>query len=355
MLMVPPRRQKKEMLLIPSLLLLLLLQFHGLLLADVVAAASFVPTTTRTAPASAGVMQRVGVQLKRSCILHRSTGTGRSSTNSFVVLQSKNKRSSTLLFLAAGGVGGGGDAGKESDAEVTPFVQKDPLIRETARTLRRVSWFSWWSQVILTVISSVILLFAKSVMTGQQQPRMVVGSAMMTAGAGGGPSFFLSGCGILLSAVSIVWTWGSGARLSRRLTTTTTVGAIATIAKGGKTMTSRATAANMVRRAIRIGVTVNLLGLLCNLLAAEQIIGSLAVKVLTSRGGGGGAGMFGMGGFMDAAAAANSLQPLDVLVVQANTNSLLSQFCSLASLLYLTANVDKLDPPSTDEAPRAGK
>ena len=48
------------------------------------------------------------------------------------------------------------------------------------------------------------------------------------------------------------------------------------------------------------------------------------------------------------------LQPLDILVVQANTNLLLSQFLSLCALLYLTKNVQQLDPPSTDEKPRKG-
>jgi Protein of unknown function (DUF3611) len=197
----------------------------------------------------------------------------------------------------------------------TPFVQTDPLLKETARILRRTSWFSWWSQVILTVVSSVILVFAKSVLAGRSD---------------NGPSFFLSGSGVLLSAVSIVWTWGNGARLSRRLTVKPV---------------SRFTAAHMLRRAVRVGVTVNLLGLLCNLLAAEQIIGSLAIKVLTTT--------TTNRATMFAAGMEGALQPLDVLVVQANTNSLLSQFCSLVSLLYVTtATVHKLDPPSTDEAPR---
>lgn len=211
-----------------------------------------------------------------------------------------------------------------SEATVAPlrFVQKDSLLKETAKALRRTSWFSWWSQVILTTVSSVILLFAKSVLT----KRLISVDGGI---GGGGPSFFLSGCGVLLSAVSIVWTWGNGARLSRRLLIKPV---------------SRVTAAHMLRRAIRVGATINLLGLLCNLMAAEQIIGSLAIKVLTT------------------ARAANilmmptsgmELQPLDVLIVQANTNSLLSQFCSLVSLLALAHRVDLLDPPSTDEAPRS--
>jgi Protein of unknown function (DUF3611) len=227
---------------------------------------------------------------------------------------------------------------KEESAEdassSTPFVQSNLLIRETARLLRRSSWFSWWSQVILTVIAAVILLFAQSVGTVSTASGVV--APMRNAGG----TFFLSGVGLLISAASIVWTWGNGSRLSRRLLVKPT----STIA-----------AAQMVRRAIRVGVLINLCGLLCHLLAAQQIVGSLAIKVLTRGGGlgGGGAGLL-----MGPAAASlldGAVQPLDILIVQANANQLLAQFCSLVSLLYMTGNVEKLDPPSTEESPRLTK
>jgi Protein of unknown function (DUF3611) len=114
--------------------------------------------------------------------------------------------------------------------------------------------------------------------------------------------------------------------------------------------TDRRRAAVMLRKAITVGVTINLLGLFLNLLAAEEIIGTLAIKVLamspvTSYG----LGMGGPGAFLD-----GTLQPLDILVVQANTNALLSHFVSLSCSLYLTRIVTKLvgevgeeDDPST--------
>lgn len=199
------------------------------------------------------------------------------------------------------------------------MISTDPVIRQTSKALKRASWFSWWSQVILTTISSVILVFARSVMTPALD---------RTAG----PSFLLTGADLLLSAVSIVWTWGNGTRLSRRLTAKPT---------------TRAAAAHMLRRAIRVGVTVNLLGLICSLVAAQAIVGSLAIKVLTSN-----RSVFAAGGA--SLLVPEGLQPLDILVVQANTNLLLSQFLSLCALLYLTKNVQQLDPPSTDEKPRKG-
>ena len=126
----------------------------------------------------------------------------------------------------------------------------------------------------------------------------------------------------MISALSIIWTWG-GARLSKRLK---------------RKATSRINAANMLRRSIRVGVTLNLVGMLITLLGAEQIIGGLAVKVLTLQGA-----LVTNSGTLP-----STLQPLDILIVQANTNTLLSHFCSIAGFLWLTNYVHKLDPPSVE-------
>jgi hypothetical protein len=104
----------------------------------------------------------------------------------------------------------------------------------------------------------------------------------------------------------------------------------------------------MFRRAVRVGVTLNLIGLLVTLLAAEEIVGALAIKVLTNRNFGPQAALLG--------SVEGQLQPLDILVVQANTNTLLSHFCSLVSLLYLSDKIRQLGlPPSTAEVPRQRK
>lgn len=192
----------------------------------------------------------------------------------------------------------------------------DSVVVAASKTLRTASWFSWWSQVILTTVSTVTLLFARSVLS-------VTSPSQLSSGGSGG--FFLAGSGIVLSSMSVFWTWG-GARLSRRLTR--------------RKDTSRIEAANLLRRTIKVGATVNLLGMLVTLVGAEAIIGLLAAKVLTSQGVVTPSSM---------AAASQLLQPLDILVVQANTNTLLSHFMSLTSLLYLTRWVSRLDPPSVEE------
>jgi len=208
---------------------------------------------------------------------------------------------------------------EESGAERSPsFESQDAVVRASALSLRRSSWFSWWAQVILTSVSSVTLLFAKSVLDAAK------GTAARTTPNGG---FFLAGSGITISIFSIFWTWG-GARLSRRLV---------------RRNASRIMAANLFRRTITIGVSLNLMGMLVTLIGAEQIVGLLAAKVLTMQGvfPGSGVGLAGV--------TAQTIQPLDILIVQANTNTLLSHFFSLLSGLYLTKIVHRLDPPSVDD------
>jgi len=193
----------------------------------------------------------------------------------------------------------------------------DGLIVETATSLRRVNWISWWSQLILSIVSTVTLLFAKSVMQATTDKSSITGG------------FFFAGSGIAFSFLSIIWTWG-GARLSRRL---------------GKGENSRIKAANMIRRTITIGSALNLSGMFLALIGAQQIVGLLASKLLTMQG----VSPFAMSAV---GVSAQTLQPLDILIVQANTNTLLSHFISLVCCLVMTRDIDKLDPPSIEEDPR---
>jgi len=206
------------------------------------------------------------------------------------------------------------DKAKGDDELTKVFDEVSPVLQNTSRLLRRVSWISWWSQVILTTVSTVILTFARR--------------------AGNRSNWLLSGLGVTVSGLSIFWTWGNGARLSRRLI---------------RRPVPNFKAAVMLRRAIRVGVTLNLVGLLVHLWSAQEIVGSLALKVLTTPAIARTAVMYGG----NAGSPEGYLEPLDVLVVQANTNSLLSHFCSMVCLLYMTRKLALLDPPSTSEIQRS--
>lgn len=201
-----------------------------------------------------------------------------------------------------------------NDAE--EVVQKDDLIILASKSLRRASWISWWSQVILTSVSAVTLLFARSVNRAGQNS--------------GGGGFFLAGTGITLSTISILWTFG-GRRLARRLE---------------RRPVSRIKAAIILRRLVASGLLINLIGMLVTIIGAEQIVGGLAARVLSMQGvtpfGGGVSGAVN-------GVSSQTVQPLDILIVQANTNTLFSHFVGLLCGVYFNRWIDRLDPPSTDD------
>jgi hypothetical protein len=211
----------------------------------------------------------------------------------------------------------------ENFAEPDEYVVKvkvDPLVKETSVLLRRLSWLAWWSQLILTTVSATTLLFARNVVGSSNTGP--IGTSVL-------PNFVLAGTGIGLSFGSIFWTWASR-RLAGRLL---------------RKPTTKLEAATMLRKSITVGVTLNLFGMLTSLISAEQIVGALAIKVLTS------APARTTMAVLESSSA--YLQPLDILVVQANTNTLFSHFSSLAALLYMTKSLAKLDPPSSKGKERA--
>jgi len=200
-------------------------------------------------------------------------------------------------------------------------IPVDPLVALASQRMRRIAFLSWWAQVILTVISGVTLLFTRNVLS--LESNAATKAALV-------PNYFLVGCSLSLSLGSIIWTWATR-RLSRRLL---------------RKPTTCVQAANMIRKSITVGTFLNLCGMGIALLGAEQIIGGLAIKVLTTTNAG--------PAIYTASQTANLLQPLDILVVQANTNTLFSHFCSVVANLFLSRSIGQLDPPSVenDERPR---
>lgn len=198
----------------------------------------------------------------------------------------------------------------------------DALVELVSLRMRRVAFLSWWAQVILTAVSAVTLLFTRNVLKLESNP---ASKALLM------PNYFLAGSSISLSLASVFWTWATR-RLSRRLL---------------RKPTTRVQAANMLRKSIMVGTCLNLIGMALAILGAEQIVGGLAIKVLTTS--------TTAPTIYQGAQAANLLQPLDILVVQANTNTMFSHFCSVVAYLFLGRSIGQLDPPSVeaDERPRA--
>lgn len=168
-----------------------------------------------------------------------------------------------------------------------------PKLRSALLT---IGWFSWWSQAILSTVSGVLLLFANSV-SARPTSLTIVGRALTLAGLGA-------------AIASTLWTVAYG-RLARKL--------------GRSTPPSAADAAERAGSIAAVGTTLNIVGMVLCLLGAETIVGTLAAKALTQS-----TASVTPGGFVP-----SPVQALDVLIVQANTNTLFAHFISLCANMRL--------------------
>lgn len=163
----------------------------------------------------------------------------------------------------------------------------------------RASWVSWWVQVILTVIAGVILTFANTV----RQSAMKESAASIWMSG-----FAFSVLSSLISSINCFWTWNT-ARSCTRLMKVEPKKTIQTL-----------------KRYCRIAVGISLVGLFANIIGAEQITGNLASKVLSAQT---------LGGLLTTNQVSNAFQPLDIFLVQANTNVLVAHFASLLCYILL--------------------
>ncbi|CAM9294804.1 unnamed protein product, partial [Phaeothamnion confervicola] len=197
----------------------------------------------------------------------------------------------------------------ESDQDGSRARAIRTRLRNSSSLFRSVSWVAWWAQVITSTVSAVILLFSNSI-TDRQARASFLSNGVLLAGAG-----------LTLSAVSIFWTYGYIVRArrwsSRRLQLPQQPDKLPEIRR-------------QTIRSLRVGVYINLLGMLVTLLGAEQIVGTLVAKGFQPFSGPVVAGSVGA-----AQLSASQFRALDIFIVQANTNTLLSHFAGLCNALFL--------------------
>lgn len=184
----------------------------------------------------------------------------------------------------------------QSESNGNTATNKDQSLNNLNILFMRCSWVSWWVQIVLSVISGVILTFANTVR---------VSGAPKSLWASG---FSFSVIGVILSFVNTFWTWNV-TRLNRRIQ---------------QQKIEKIKVLPTIRRYAQMAVAISLCGMAVTLLGAEQIVGTLASKVLLTQS------------FASSVTFANqnSLQALDIFLVQANTNVLIAHFAPL--LCYIT-------------------
>lgn len=180
-----------------------------------------------------------------------------------------------------------------------------------SRALWSAGWASWWIQLILTIIAGTIFVFAFAF------PGVSISSSANAVG------LVLAATGVVISLISVIWTYGY-TRLSLWL---------------GSHPTAQEKGASKVRGRLRVGLRLSLLGIFISILGLQAIAGTLLARLFSS-------GLVTSsyaqpGARLATAAAAPSVQPIDVLVVQATANSLSALFAAAIGSLWLRSRLKK--------------
>jgi len=179
-------------------------------------------------------------------------------------------------------------------------------LQQIAVSFRLAGWASFWVQSVLGVVSTLVLLFASL-------GRDIGPQGQRSAGTGIGIVLAVSGIVTLAIGVYIAFRY---TRIAKRLQSTNP--------------NNRPRKADTVQ-VLRLGLIVNLVGTLLTILGAQAIVGILLLRSLSLPQGLG-------------AAIYNPQQiirPVDIFVVQANTNTVAAHFVGLVVSLFLLNRVTK--------------
>ncbi|MDX2256834.1 MAG: DUF3611 family protein [Pseudanabaenaceae cyanobacterium bins.39] len=173
-----------------------------------------------------------------------------------------------------------------------------PNVLRVVLAFRRWGWVSFWAQVVLCVISSVVLM-QLALLRGN--PSTVPTGADSNPATLPGLSFAWGGVAIL--GASIFWNFRY-TQMAKKLRSP-----------------NRPTKTQTVFQ-IKIGLVINLLGMLVTLLGAAAIIGALTLR--SQQGVFAGAGNFNL-----------TIQPLDFQIIQASFNIIFAHYIGLVASLWL--------------------
>ncbi|XP_062218416.1 protein TIC 21, chloroplastic-like [Phragmites australis] len=199
----------------------------------------------------------------------------------------------------------------EQEVERVKLEQVMKRLEKTARYFKNLGTLGFWSQLVCTIVSAGILSFS-TVVTGKV-------TAPFT--------FYATAAGIAAAFISVFWSFGY-IRLSERLR------------KTAKEPAKAPPRANVVK-SLKNGILLNILGMGAAVLGMQATVGALVAKALTTSP---------VPYYQAASPGQSSVLALDVFLVQASANTILSHFLGLASSLELLRSVS-LPPAESAPAP----
>ncbi|KAI4318411.1 hypothetical protein MLD38_032117 [Melastoma candidum] len=263
------------------------------------------PAALRLTPVSASVLRRpLGGVLPFSPLT--SSLPNRSSWNDLGGVDSLLRRSSGRLLSVVVASSSSVSSSYPSppspgdDAERAKLAQVAKRLETTSRHFRRLGNLGFWSQLVCTVVAATILSFS------------VVVTGKITSPA----TFYATAGGMAAAFISIFWSFGY-IRLSEKLRKTVND-------------PSKAPPRTDVVKSLKNGIVLNLLGMGAAILGLQATVGLLVAKALTTS-----ANPY----YQGIAPGASPVLALDVFLVQASANTILSHFLGLVFSLELLRSV----------------
>lgn len=186
-----------------------------------------------------------------------------------------------------------------------------PAVRRIVGSLRLVGSVSLWSQGVLSVVATLSLIFSSAVLTLENN----TGPEVARDNPGAGVGFLFAAIALLLLYAGTFWAFRY-TRISRKLR-----------AKDGR---ARPKPGDVIR-AVKLGLILNLAGTFASLLGDGAWTGALMAKAFAQ-----GPGQFGV-----PQAITQTIQGLDILVVQAIVIIQLAHFIGLVASLWLVQSLGR--------------
>ncbi|KAK9109308.1 hypothetical protein Sjap_017368 [Stephania japonica] len=192
------------------------------------------------------------------------------------------------------------------------LAQVAKRLESTSRYFKRLGGLGFWGQLVCTVVAAVILSF----------------SIVVTGRIASPVTFYATAGGIVAAFVSVFWSFGY-LRLSDRLKRTANDPA-------------KAPPRAQVVQSLKNGIILNLLGMGAAVLGMQATVGLLVAKALTSS-----ANPY----YQGISPGTSPVLALDVFLVQASANTILSHFLGLVFSLELLRSVT-LPPAEGNVVPK---
>ncbi len=181
------------------------------------------------------------------------------------------------------------------NSELSPSLP--PAVQKVSSNLQRWGFWGFWSQLVLGVISTVTLLFSTPALFDTQNDK--------ASGVQFGIFCAFVGIILLIAALVIAYRYGKiGKRVENRDP--------AMRPKKSETL-----------QLIKVGLVMNLVGMLFAILGAEALVGLTLAKLLT------------LAPQLIGPNTQQYVNSLDVLIIQANTNTIAAHFSGIVTSLIL--------------------